>query len=380
MDSIMNACEKNEQTLMDSAPHLITSINEEGQIVDCNNKILEFLRYDRSDVIGHSILEFIHPKCHKKASDLLDPEFRSHFLNRENFKMIRKDGSEISVLVNPTNIKRINKNNSSRVWVIEDASEQVVMDGHLLGDGGYSSTSTSISTSSRTGTSAEVYLDVLGYDIKKLTQSIIAYSELLLMKPDLSEQYKKYFETTLEYSRIISDLISNVRKLAYIKQNNIELKEIDVLKALAQATDRVQKKHSHRILQINQSISEGEIIVSSIDLLKYAFYNLLNNAIKFDGHDPVVLDIAHTLLEDQAYWKIEFKDHGSGVPDNMKTRIFQDYEIGNEIVHGSGLGLAVVKEVIAKSQGQIWVEDRITGDHTKGSNFVILLPRYGANL
>jgi len=59
----------------------------------------------------------------------------------------------------------------------------------------------------------------------------------------------------------------------------------------------------------------------------------------------------------------------------LKNKVFNDFEIGSENIHGSGLGLAVVKEVINNSYGKIWVEDRVAGDHTKGSSFVILLPK-----
>lgn len=39
-----------------------------------------------------------------------------------------------------------------------------------------------------------------------------------------------------------------------------------------------------------------------------------------------------------------------------------------------GLGLSLVKLIIEKYNGQIWVENKIKGDITKGSNFIILLP------
>jgi signal transduction histidine kinase len=40
---------------------------------------------------------------------------------------------------------------------------------------------------------------------------------------------------------------------------------------------------------------------------------------------------------------------------------------------GMGIGLSLVKKIIYDYYGRIWVEDRIEGDHTKGSNFVVML-------
>jgi len=39
-----------------------------------------------------------------------------------------------------------------------------------------------------------------------------------------------------------------------------------------------------------------------------------------------------------------------------------------------GFGLSVAKRVINKCKGKIWVEDKISGDYSKGSNFIILIP------
>jgi signal transduction histidine kinase len=179
----------------------------------------------------------------------------------------------------------------------------------------------------------------------------------------------------LDYSRAISDLINNIRRLANLSKNNIELKNIDVFKTLAAASDHIQQIYPLRKISIKQSISESEVIVQSSEMLKDAFLNILNNAIKFNRQDEVILEITHSLSKDKKYWKLEFKDNGPGVPDDLKNKIFNDFEIGSENIYGSGLGLAVVKDIINISNGRIWVEDRVADDYKKGSNFIILLPK-----
>jgi len=41
---------------------------------------------------------------------------------------------------------------------------------------------------------------------------------------------------------------------------------------------------------------------------------------------------------------------------------------------GMGIGLTLVKKAIENYNGQIWVEDKIAGDYTEGSNFIIMIP------
>jgi len=48
-------------------------------------------------------------------------------------------------------------------------------------------------------------------------------------------------------------------------------------------------------------------------------------------------------------------------------------------MRGMGLGLSLVKKIIESYHGQIWVEDRVKGDSTRGSNFVLLIPEVKKN-
>ncbi len=360
MDRFLVDCKEKYISIMNSAPHLITSLNKDGLIIDCNNRIYEMLGYNKDEAIGLSILDFLHPDYHYKAVETWNGIITKGYLNKAQMKMITKTGKDLDVVITSTSFKEEPEENYTRIWVIEP-SENKEQDNKLIYTNG-------------TGARAEVYLDILSYDIKHLTSAITTYSELLLMKPDLSKQYRRYFETTLQYSKTISNLISNVRGLSYIKNNIFELRDIDVFRTLADAIDHVQQERPHRQFKINQSISEDEVIVKSFDMLENAFINIINNALEFEKHNDIVLEITHTLSEDGKYWKLEFKDNGPGVPDALKDKIFYDFEIGNEHKHGSGLGLALVKEVILKSNGHVWVEDRVSGEHTKGCNFVVMLP------
>jgi signal transduction histidine kinase len=74
---------------------------------------------------------------------------------------------------------------------------------------------------------------------------------------------------------------------------------------------------------------------------------------------------------------VEVRDQGKGVPDDRKPAIFQRFEsLGTDVAAEShGLGLSVVKALVDRYHGRVWVEDRVKGDHTKGATFVLLLPK-----
>ena len=71
------------------------------------------------------------------------------------------------------------------------------------------------------------------------------------------------------------------------------------------------------------------------------------------------------------------EDRGEGIPEELKPRVFQRLfrARSKEKPQGSGLGLFIVKTVIEKFDGKVWVENRVNDDHTQGTRFVIELPR-----
>jgi signal transduction histidine kinase len=81
-----------------------------------------------------------------------------------------------------------------------------------------------------------------------------------------------------------------------------------------------------------------------------------------------------TQLNGKKYNKIEFSDNGIGVPDDRKKIIFMRGNRELKGAKGMGLGLSLVKKIINVFNSKIWVEDKVKGDYSKGSKFVILLP------
>jgi signal transduction histidine kinase len=63
-----------------------------------------------------------------------------------------------------------------------------------------------------------------------------------------------------------------------------------------------------------------------------------------------------------------------GIDDARKEIIFQEAHVKSRHSKGMGIGLSLVAKLIGLYGGEIWVENRINGDSTKGSNFVILIP------
>ena len=79
-------------------------------------------------------------------------------------------------------------------------------------------------------------------------------------------------------------------------------------------------------------------------------------------------------LKNFQFVKIKFVDNGVGISDARKKTIFQEGIEIQENKNGMGFGLTLVKKLIKKYNGYIWVEDNVKGQYNKGSNFIIMIP------
>jgi len=73
------------------------------------------------------------------------------------------------------------------------------------------------------------------------------------------------------------------------------------------------------------------------------------------------------------FCKVAVEDNGPGIPDSLKALIFDRSQTAKKL-RGKGLGLYIVNTLVSDFHGKVWVEDRVSGDHSKGAKFVVMLP------
>jgi DNA-binding response OmpR family regulator len=109
------------------------------------------------------------------------------------------------------------------------------------------------------------------------------------------------------------------------------------------------------------------------DQLSKVISNLLTNAIKFtERHGKVIFHVRHDDVNNMLCIKV--RDSGIGIPEKERERIFDRfYQVAsnNRSIHsGTGIGLALSKEIVEVFKGTI----RVTSDSGKGSEFEVRLP------
>ncbi len=121
-------------------------------------------------------------------------------------------------------------------------------------------------------------------------------------------------------------------------------------------------------LTVENNLCEKLQVSLSRDAFISALQNLVNNACEAAEKDIEITIIANQL--DDTSVVITISDNGPGIPEAIKTRLFEPFVSSR--TNGTGLGLAVVNAVIRAHKGKISVDDNNTG----GTSFTITLPIY----
>jgi signal transduction histidine kinase len=220
---------------------------------------------------------------------------------------------------------------------------------------------------------AELYLDLMGHDINNMNQVGIGFLELALDTLELDDYGRELLSHPLTALEGSSLLISNVKKLQKVRSGEIRHKEMDVGQVLESVREHYCSLHGGNIT-INCQCATGNTVIAN-ELLYDVFSNLVGNAIKHSNGRPVI-DIGVGTVRENGIesCRITVEDNGPGIPDDLKTRIFNRNLRGNTKAKGSGIGLYLVKTLTDDYGGRVLVEDRVPGDRSKGSKFIVVLP------
>jgi len=226
---------------------------------------------------------------------------------------------------------------------------------------------------------AELYKDLFYHDINNILSNIklsIDISEKYLDKPGKESDIKDLYELIREQFGRGTKLINNVRKLSNLDNLERSLKSVDVNKILKDAINYVQKSLQSIDINIKIESAEKKIFTRANELLIDVFDNLLINAVNYNENPKkeVLIKISRESKNNMKYIKFEFIDNGIGISNKRKEIIFHERFNKEKGSKGMGFGLTLVKKIIESYKGKLWIEDRIEGDYTQGSNFVFLIP------
>lgn len=219
------------------------------------------------------------------------------------------------------------------------------------------------------------FVSTVSHEFRSPLTSIRQLSEMLQSgRVQTEERRTHYYGVILEQSERLSLMVSNILDLARIDENRFRLnrERISVEELLEEITTRASQMVSDKEVQIRLCINDPlPLVLIDPEAITHVMNNLIDNAIKYSGES---IAIFVTVFRDDADLIITVKDHGIGISGDETDRVFDRfYRGGDEFtrnIKGSGLGLSLVRELIAAHGGSV----NVVSEVKKGSLFTVRLP------
>jgi len=173
--------------------------------------------------------------------------------------------------------------------------------------------------------------------------------------------------------------IENVVKhlLNFSRKQNVVFKKVDVVKIIEQSIELSGHNLFAKQIHFQFYSTEPYVIMGSANHLEQVFVNIIINSIdaikermKTDTELNGEILISLQKVSKKVY--IHFKDNGSGVPEDIKNRIFNPFFTSKNVGEGTGLGLSISFNLIKEHKGNI----SFSSTEGSGTEFVIELPLF----
>ncbi|MBD3343223.1 MAG: PAS domain S-box protein [Candidatus Lokiarchaeota archaeon] len=360
-------------SIFNSLDLIIFLLDSKGIILRVNRKACELFECIKEELIGQNWLKKVIPSNYKerllkrfkafsKNSNKSESRIRTPIISKnENERIIkwhittlRKKSREISeIIISGRNVTKQNRIKSK----LKRSEEKY----RIAYD------------------RASFYKDLFAHDINNILNNIKSATDLLSIfqnNPKKQKKNKELIELIENQVSRAERLISNVQKLSKLDKTQNSIKEIDAIEVLKASIDYIKMAFQDSKLRISVETPLNSVQIYANNLLQDVFENILINAIKYNDKTEINIQIKikEIIEENHKYFKFEIIDNGIGIPDNMKEKVFHMGFLKDKGGKGMGFGLALVKRVIKSYKGRIWVEDKIQGEYTQGSNFIILIP------
>src|SRR5690625_1142555 len=212
------------------------------------------------------------------------------------------------------------------------------------------------------------------------TPVTVIHNYLEILETGIIEEGEKDQYLQLAYSKInvLKNLIHDLFNLSILEAKQLNLNKRKV--TVDEWGEQVRQKIKAEIISANRLVSYVSTVakntyIAQIDELRMeqVFSNLIWNAINHTKEKFGKIDIHVTLSHEEDKLIISIADNGSGIEEEMMPFIFERYykgPVSNEKGGGTGVGLAIVKEIVEAHNGKVWAKSGVK----VGTVFFVSLP------
>ncbi len=215
-------------------------------------------------------------------------------------------------------------------------------------------------------------LGIAAHDLRTPIAGIIAMVAMLKEEKLTAQEQKELIALIETSGRSSLELINEILLLGDLKDGGIAKKLININEFLASTVALIRFKADEKRQEIKVSLLKDDTVINADpEKLRRALSNIIINAIKFSNEGSVI-SVGAELLEQRV--KFFVNDKGIGIPSYLKQGLFNSFtnakRPGTNGEKPFGMGLSIVKQIVEKHQGRVWVDS----EEGQGCTFFVELP------
>ncbi len=358
------------EDIIDNMPDGVAIIDASGKIIEANKTIAEMYGYDTPDeMTGKTFSDYVAgediPCVAGSFTDSIAGKTKS-IRNIDSYST-KSDGTRFPIAVNITNLWDEDDEFIFDIALIRDITERKQMEQELIGK---------TREVERANRMKSEFLANMSHELRNPLNVIIGFSELLAdeVPGKINEEQRQCLEDVLSSGQHLLNLINGVLDISRIESGKVELKaeNVDITEVISSLTRTVIPILKGRKQSLETEIQDViPLVYTDEGKISQVLLNLLDNASKFTP-DGKVLKIKAKAEDDRCV--VSVIDSGIGIRKEDQESIFEPFSRLESTLSrergGTGLGLTLVKQIIERCGGRIWLDS----EYGKGSSFTFTLP------
>ncbi|MGD1945588.1 MAG: PAS domain S-box protein [Croceivirga sp.] len=325
----------------------LVEIDSERNVLLANHRYSEMIGISQENLVGKNVLKLMN-------------------LDEENLKMVKEqfekrrrnqsDSYEVEVTI---------ANGEKRHWLISGAPRYDET-GKIVGSIGVHLDITKqkelelqkqdlVNELEDSNKGLQEYAHIVSHDLKSPLRSVTALATWLYedYKDVLDESGKYNLKMMMEKVEGMDKLIDGILKYSTVNNDVLDNTDVDVNEVIKEITEIIYIPDNVKVITANRlpTIQADKIKIHQL------FQNFLSNAVVNIEREKGLVEIGYK--ETSSHWQFSVKDNGVGIPQEYHERIFQIFQsIGNN-ERSTGIGLSIVKKIIDRYDGKVWLESEI---------------------